>query len=181
MCFLTFINDFSFKLRSFFLLVKAWMHEREMFGPWNINCHVCECPETIENVLIDCRGDRIFRDALKRTLKEELYKTPYTMFNSCASAIYYNVWHINCNVSSLNVSSFSIWKSRMAVKHGPPTLKSVRVFLMNIWLKWSLHWTSKAWGPYGQASSGAPSLQLQSGRENVYKVWVSNLLGIDLV
>lgn len=123
MCIPPFIKTFFFKLHSSTLPVKAWMHERGIFVPWNINCHLCKQPETIEHVFIECWDARFFWDVLKRTVKKELYITPYTIRFIPAHKQY----TIPCDML-ITVGLFSIWKSRMTIRHADPTPKAVHVF-----------------------------------------------------
>lgn len=53
------VKTFFFKLHTGTLPVKTWLEQRGMFVPWGVNCLLCNKPETVEHVFIDC-WDAVF-------------------------------------------------------------------------------------------------------------------------
>lgn len=69
MCMPPNVKTFFFKLHTGTLPVKTWLEERGMYVPWGSSCLLCNKPETIERVFIDCKNAIFFWDILQRTLK----------------------------------------------------------------------------------------------------------------
>lgn len=72
-------KSFFFELHTSTLPVKTWLHEKGVFVPWTVNCRLCNTPETIEHCVIFCTDAFLFWDVRQRTLKKDLFITPYTI------------------------------------------------------------------------------------------------------
>ncbi|CAN7939388.1 unnamed protein product [Ixodes hexagonus] len=71
------VKTFFFKLHSGVLPVKTWLDDKGLFVPWGVNCFLCQKPETVEHVFLDCWDGVFFWDVLQRTLKKEFPLDPY--------------------------------------------------------------------------------------------------------
>lgn len=120
-----FVKSFFFKLHSSTLPVKARLKERGIYVPWSIDCLLCKCPETVDHVFIHCWDAVLFWDVMKRTLKKDLYITPYTIrFLPVPKSESVPLDML------LILGLYSIWKSRMTVRHADPTPTHVHVFFL---------------------------------------------------
>lgn len=117
------VKTFFFKLHTNTLPVKTWMEERGLFVAWNNLCVLCQKPETTEHVFIDCWDAIFFWDVLMRTLKKEYPVTPYGIrFLSVNNED--DVPHDMIMLLGL----YSIWRSRMAVRHADVNAQTVSAY-----------------------------------------------------
>lgn len=111
MCMPPNVKTFFFKLHTGTLPVKTWLEERGMYVPWGSSCLLCNKPETIEHVFIDCKNAIFFWDILQRTLKKDLPLTSYGIrFLPCDSSVQ------NLDVIFL-LGLHSVWRSMLSYRH----------------------------------------------------------------
>lgn len=125
MCIMPSAKTFFFRLHSDTLPVKLWLDRRGMIAPGGVNCPLCKVPETIEHCFVHCWDAVFFWDVLQRTLKKDLFVTPRTIrFLSMES-------HESLPLDMIMVLGlYSLWKSRMTVRHAEPFSKTARVFFV---------------------------------------------------
>ncbi|CAN7990459.1 unnamed protein product [Ixodes hexagonus] len=119
------VKSFFFKLHTNTLPVKTWLKDKGMFVPWGVHCFLCQKPETIEHVFLECWDALFFWDVLQRTLKKDLPLTPH------------GIRFLNTEVQTddmipldlvMLIGLHSIWKSRMAVRHADVNVGPVRKY-----------------------------------------------------
>ncbi|XP_077512785.1 uncharacterized protein LOC144123955 [Amblyomma americanum] len=123
MCIQAASKTFFFKLHTATLPVKTFVNDKGMFVPWNVNCRLCNVPETIDHCFILCRDAMFFWDILQRTLKKDIEITSYTIRFLPVdknSVVPYDVFVL--------MGLFSLWKSRMMDRHAEPPRSSKSVF-----------------------------------------------------
>lgn len=87
------------------------------------NCHLCNKPETIEHVFIDCWSGVFFWDILQRTLKKELPLSPHGIrFLSVK-----NEAGVPYDLIML-LGLHSIWKTRCAFENADVEVLAVRQY-----------------------------------------------------
>lgn len=116
---------FFFRSHSDTLTVKLWHGERGLIVPGGANCPLCKEPETIEDAFLYCWDAIFLRDLLKRTLKKGLYITSYTV-----QFIPVEPYTVVPYDMVMVLELFSLWKSRMSVRHSEQPSKSVRLFFL---------------------------------------------------
>lgn len=88
------------------------MQEKGLYEVWSSTCSLCNKPETVEHVFMECWDAIFFWDVLQRTLKKELPVTPQGIRYlpvECCDGVPYDL--------IMAVALHSIWRSRMAVRH----------------------------------------------------------------
>ncbi|XP_077512795.1 uncharacterized protein LOC144123970 [Amblyomma americanum] len=123
MCIQAAAKTFFFKLHTATLPVTTFLNDKGMFVPWNVNCRLCNVPETIDHCFILCRDAMSFWDILQRTLKKDIEITPHTIRFLPVdknSVVPYDVFVL--------MGLFSLWKSRMMDRHAEPPRSSKSVF-----------------------------------------------------
>ncbi|CAN7982680.1 unnamed protein product [Ixodes hexagonus] len=113
------MKTFFFQLHSGTLPVKTWLHEKGIFVPCGVHCFLCKQPESIEHVFLDCWDAVFFWDILQRTLKKDLPLTAHGIRYlpvDTADTVPYDLIMV--------LGLYGIWKSRMAVRHADPGVRS---------------------------------------------------------
>lgn len=117
------VKSFFFQLHTGTLPVKPWLQEKGLFVAWSINCRICQKPETIDHIFLDCSDSVFHWDILKRTLKKDLVITPHSIrFLAIQSSggVPYDMFVL--------LSLHSIWKTRMADRHAHVDAQPARVY-----------------------------------------------------
>lgn len=114
------VKTFFFKLHTETLPVKTWMEGKGLFVPWPTNCLLCQKPETIEHVFIECWDAIFFWDVLQRTLKKDFPLTAHGIRFLSVEALN----GLPCDLVML-LGLYAIWRSRMAVRHSDVDAKTV--------------------------------------------------------
>lgn len=104
-----------------------WLDKRGIFVPWSLDCILCKKPETIDHVFIERWDAVFFWDVLKRTLKKDLQITPHTIRHIPMHSR--DILPIDMFVV---LGLYSIWRSRMAVKHADIDVKSPLGYFLDI-------------------------------------------------
>lgn len=121
------VKTFFFKLHTNTLPVKTWLKDKGIFVPWGVHCFLCQKPETIEHVFLECWDALLFWDVLQRTIKKDLPITPD------------GIRLLNTEVqtddtipldSVMLIGLHSIWKSRMAIRHADVNVGHVRKYFV---------------------------------------------------
>lgn len=121
------VKTFFFKLHTNTLPVKTWLKDKGIFVPWGVHCFLCQKPETIEHVFLECWDALLFWDVLQRTIKKDLPITPD------------GIRFLNTEVQTddtipldtvMLIGLHSIWKSRMAVRHADVNVGPVRKYFV---------------------------------------------------
>lgn len=101
------------------------MDEKGMFVTWGSKCMLCKCPETIDHVFIEYWDALLFWDVLKKTFKN-IHITPYPLhfLPIRKESVPYDMLII--------IGLYSIWQSRMTVRHADLSLKAVHSFFLEI-------------------------------------------------
>lgn len=103
---------FFFKRISSTLPVKTCSKERGMFVLWSVDCYLCKTPESIDQVFAGCWDAVLFREMLKRTVKNDLHITLYSIcFGPVpkGAVLPYDLLIV--------LGLYSLWKSRMGIRH----------------------------------------------------------------
>lgn len=119
------VKTFFFQLHTNTLAVMPWLEEKGFFVPTGINCRVCNKPETVEHIFLDCEDAVFHWDILQRTLKKQLPVTPYGIRflpTDNAGGVPYDMF--------MALSLHSVWKTRMAVRHADPNARPAREYFI---------------------------------------------------
>lgn len=105
-------KTFFFMLHTGTLPVKPWLQEKGIFVPWSVNCQICQKPETMEHIFLECRDSVFLWDILQRTLKKEFPLTPFGI----RFLPFEETEGVPCDMVML-LCMHSVWKTRMAVRN----------------------------------------------------------------
>ena len=123
------VKTFFFKLHTGTLPVKTWLEDRGIYVPWGSTCFLCNKPETIDHVFIDCNNAIFFWDILQRTLKIELPLNPHGI----------RFLPFECSVLHMDVifllGLHSVWRSMLAYRHCDVKVPSVHECFVEIVVK----------------------------------------------
>ncbi|CAN7995489.1 unnamed protein product, partial [Ixodes hexagonus] len=117
------VKTFFFKLHTGTLPVKTWMEEKGLFVPWGVHCFLCQKPETIEHVFLECWDGVFLWDVLQRTLKKGLPLDPQGISYLPVE----NEGGVPFDLVML-LGLHSIWRSRMAVRHADSDVREAREY-----------------------------------------------------
>lgn len=115
------VKTFFFKLHTGTLPVKTWMEEKGLFVPWGVHCFLCQKPETIEHVFLECWDGVFLWDVLQRTLKKD--------FPLDKHGIRFLPVETDGDVPVdciMLLGLHSIWRCRMAVRHAEQDAREAR-------------------------------------------------------
>lgn len=119
------VKSFS-QIHASTLLVNPWLQSKGLLVASPVNCLICNKPETIEHIFLDCHDAVFLWDVLRRTLKKELPPfairfLPYAELGEVQSAMLMLLW------------MQSAWQTRVDVKHAHvPAHTAKRYFAVSV-------------------------------------------------
>lgn len=118
-------KTFFFQLHTETLPVKPWLQSKGIFVPWTINCRICQKPETIEHIFLDCHDARFLWDILQRTIKKDLVLSPFGI----RFLPYDETGGVPSDMVML-LCMHALWKTRMADRYADIDARPARQYFM---------------------------------------------------